>query len=821
PKQVVAGTSAGDTPGEEQPPPSGYPIPPAPALSPEEALKTFRLPPGYRLEIVASEPLVNTPVALDFDPEGRIWVVEMRGYQRDPEGSNRLEPVGRIVVLEDTNRDRRMDRSTVYMDGLVLPRAVRVLIDGVLVAEPPYVWYTRDTDGDLRMDEKSVVVEDYGVRESNPGHAPNGLLLAMDNWLHSSNYSARLRRVNDAWIREPVPVLGHWGIGMDDFGRTYMNTNSAPLRANFVASSYRLRNPDHEGSDGVFEPITASTEGEVFPIRPNPGVNRGYIKKTLRHDGRLMRYTAGCGQSIFRGDRLPAEVKGNHFFCEPAGNLVRRTILTEREDGTISGVNAHPKAEFLASTDERFRPVNTATARTALCMSWICIAACWRRILSSPVISSGRFMSSGSTSRWIAVASIASSMSRSRLARRRGSRRQAVPSWWRRSAHPNGWWRDTAQRLLVERKDLAVVPALRGLARSDGPEVPRLHALWALEGLAALTGGDLAAAHRDPSPRLRAAAVRLSEPWLRSGKEGALTRLPVQAAGDPAATVRLQAAASLGELKGAPAIAGLAALLTRHGAQPFLLGAVISSLHGRELEMLRRLGETPAWNEEKPEFRRAVTALAATIFRRGKVPEIEALLGWSAARDRAAWQQLAVLRSVTKPMLVARKITIPPELTAAPDKALRTAAATLGEWLQVDDGAGSRPLDEAEQLWFGKGAKAYAVYCAQCHQADGRGLPGLGQPLAGSKWVLGAPVNLAKIVLHGKQDKGLLMPPWGNVLNDDHLASILTYIRRSWGNTATPVHPELVRKARAESASVHTLWTEESLLKAAEEADKR
>src|SRR4051812_8548722 len=188
PKQVVTGTSAGDNPGEEQPPPSGYPIPPAPPLSPEESLKTFRLPPGYRIEIVASEPLVNTPVAIDFDPDGRIWVVEMCGYQRDPEGSDRLEPVGRIVVLEDSDQDCRMDRSTVYMDGLVLPRAIKVLSDGVLVAEPPYVWHTRDTNGDLRMDEKTVVVDDYGVRESNPGHAPNGLVWGMDNWLHSSNY---------------------------------------------------------------------------------------------------------------------------------------------------------------------------------------------------------------------------------------------------------------------------------------------------------------------------------------------------------------------------------------------------------------------------------------------------------------------------------------------------------------------------------------------------------------------------------------------------------------------------------------------------------
>jgi hypothetical protein len=184
----------------------------------------------------------------------------------------------------------------------------------------------------------------------------------MDNWIHNSTSAIRLRRINGQWVKDAVPVLGHYGMGMDDFGRTYFNTNGAPLRANFISTHYQLRNPDFEGANGIFAPITGDTEREVFPIRPNPGSNRGYVKGTLRSDGRLLKYTAGCGISIFRGDRLPDDVKGNHFFCEPAGNLVRRTILTERDDGTIDGRNAHPGAEFLASTEERFRPVFTCTA---------------------------------------------------------------------------------------------------------------------------------------------------------------------------------------------------------------------------------------------------------------------------------------------------------------------------------------------------------------------------------------------------------------------------------------------------------------------------
>src|SRR5439155_488973 len=138
----------------------------SPPLSPADALKTFFLPPGYSIELVASEPLVQDPVAIDWDLEGRLWVVEMAGYMRNITGANERDPVGRVVVLQDEKGEGRMDKRTVLEDGLVLARAVKVLDRGVLVGEPPNAWLMRDTNGDRRMDTKELVTNQYGRLDS-------------------------------------------------------------------------------------------------------------------------------------------------------------------------------------------------------------------------------------------------------------------------------------------------------------------------------------------------------------------------------------------------------------------------------------------------------------------------------------------------------------------------------------------------------------------------------------------------------------------------------------------------------------------------------
>ena len=189
------------------------PIPPAPALSPEEALASFQTAPGFRVECVAAEPLVVDPVMFEFDPDGRIWAVEMRGWMRDIEGSGEGDPTGQVVVLEDTDGDSIMDRSTVFLDKLVMPRTVSFVQGGVLIAEPPNLWFCEDSDGDLKCDRKSRVA-DWGL-PGNPEHTDNGLMHALDNWMYNAKstlrHRFRRRRADRGRYDFPWPVGNRTG----------------------------------------------------------------------------------------------------------------------------------------------------------------------------------------------------------------------------------------------------------------------------------------------------------------------------------------------------------------------------------------------------------------------------------------------------------------------------------------------------------------------------------------------------------------------------------------------------------------------------------
>lgn len=167
-------------------------VPPAPVRTPEEEARTFRLAPGFRAELVAADPLIGDPIALQFGADGRLWVLEMRGYMPNVDGTGEREPVGVVATLTDSDGDGRYDRRVVFADKLVMPRAISLVGDGVLIAEPPHLWFCRDTNGDGVSDERTEVANDYG-NITNPEHNANGLMWALDNWIYSANYTARFR----------------------------------------------------------------------------------------------------------------------------------------------------------------------------------------------------------------------------------------------------------------------------------------------------------------------------------------------------------------------------------------------------------------------------------------------------------------------------------------------------------------------------------------------------------------------------------------------------------------------------------------------------
>jgi mono/diheme cytochrome c family protein/glucose/arabinose dehydrogenase len=520
-------------------------IPPSPPLSPNEALKTFKVPAGFRIELVASEPLIEMPVAMAFDPEGRIYVVEMRGFMPNPQAIGEKEPVGRVSILEDTNGDGQMDKRTSFLEGLVMARAISLVRGGVLVAEPPHLWFCRDKDGDGKCDEKIEVATDYGS-QSNPEHTANGLLWAMDNWIYSANYGFRFRNTDGNWQKDATTVRGQWGITQDDFGRLFHNSNSDQLRGDLVPSHYVKKRASGTKLKGLNEQI--AKDQSTYPIRVNPGVNRGYQVKQLRTNGTLATFTAACGPVIYRGDNFPPEYEGNAFVCEPSGNLVKRNILTEK-DGVVVGKNAYKDSEFLASTDERFRPVNLYTGPDGT----LYVADLYHGILQH------RIYMTSYLRKQVEERGLDKPQNQGRIYRivHEGKKPGPRPALSQASAaelvrdltHPNGWWRDTAQRLLIEKADFSVVDDLKKNAAAWSNPVHRLHALWTLEGMGKLDSRTITTAMNDFDPKVRAAGIRLAEPFLKSpqSETPALRTRVIALAKDNAAEVQTQVALTVGE----------------------------------------------------------------------------------------------------------------------------------------------------------------------------------------------------------------------------------------------------------------------------------
>ena len=649
----------------------------SPPLPPEEALKTFYMPPGYRVELVASEPLIQEPVAIDWDLQGRLWAVEMPGFMANLTGSNELDPIGRVIVLEDVNGDGRMDKRTVFADGLVLARSLKVLDRGVLVGEPPNAWLMRDTNGDLRMDTKELVTDQYGRRDVDPQNNANGFDWALDNRMYTAGQSDIHLRLEDGRIQtEPTLRRGEWGVTHDDAGRVYRNTNESPLHADLVPTAYFARNPNLLRTRGSYERLANDNDDllTVWPVRPNPGTNRAYQVGIDRPDGTLARFTAVCAPVVYRGDRLPADLYGNVFVAEAAANLVSRIVL----DGDVPGLHArkaYEKGEFLASTDERFRPVYLSNAPDGT----LYVVDMYRGIIEHRIsitvylrdqILARNLDEPVGLGRIYRVVHDTTKRDTERvLAKASASRLIETLS------HPNGWWRDTAQRLLVERGQgdkgdgelrRAVVPALVKLAESARDWRMRLHGLWTLDGIDAIEPALVTKALEDPSRDVRVSAIRIAERWLGEPMH------PVHAAvlkrlDDADWSVRQQLAASLGLLPSVVAGASgratreeaLAEVLARFPDDPVVVDAALSGLRGSETTVLEKLMARSA-NGPAAAADAALTMLAATIVRSAQDADAQRLFASIGDTSLAAWQRAALLRGVEVALLGAPMPGAPP-----------------------------------------------------------------------------------------------------------------------------------------------------------------
>ncbi len=819
--------------------PSLFHPPPAPVIPAEEAVKTIHVPPGFRVELVASEPMVQDPVAVTFDEDGRLWVVEMRGYMPTLDGKGETNAVGRISILEDTDGDGRMDKSTVFLDHLVLPRAIARVRGGVLFVADAKLWFAPESETRGHAGPVSLVDGAYAIG-GTVEHQPNGLALNLDNWLYNAKSRARYRWFDDHWAKEATEFRGQWGLSQDDFGRLFYNVNDNQLRGDIAPPNYLMRNPRHVSASGIN--VAVSTNQFVFPIRMSTGVNRGYRPGILDAQGRLREFTAACAPTVYRGGQFPAEFDGNVFVCEPAGNLIKRNLVFRR-GLELTSAFAYPDAEFLASTDERFRPVNACGGPDGA----LYVVDMYRGVIQY------RDYMTSYLRREIVSRELEQHINLGRIyrvvhadARMVNAPRLSQETSAQLVAHlgdPNGWWRDTAQRLLVERDNEAVIPALLELAAHGTNRLARIHALWTLEGFRSPQVEPLLALLDDPDSRIQATALRVVE-TLSAGAVAAQRKVCVKLReilpkADPELT--LQIALSAGSLPRAEAAPIMQEVIATRADQPLFRDGILSGLKESELAFLVDLLGDDRWREPTAGRVAFLRALAGAVVS-GREPEgIETLLTLTARQERRVeWRRVALLAGVADrarnqsfpPITLERKPAALSALTAAGDgetRRLAREASSLFSWpghlAARARGKPAPPLNAFEQKQFTTGKLEYSATCSGCHGPNGEGIPPLAPPLAGSNWASGPEQRLVRIVLHGLEApihvNGVMyqppqvlhdMPPL-EVLGEDKLAAVLTYVRREWGNQGTPVNPATVAKVHEATLGRQNPWTEAELLK--------
>lgn len=803
---------------------------PSPEKTPEEELESFELAPGLKIQLVASEPMVQDPVVITFDSDGRLWVVEMRGFMMDIDGKGDHERVGRVSVLEDTDGDGQMDASNIYIDSLIMPRALALVPGGALVVQNQSLWLTQDINGDLRADTK-VLLDSAYAGGSSPEHSGNGLLRNVDNWYYNARSRFRYRLVNGTWVRDSTEFRGQWGISHDDKGRLYYNYNWSQLHADLVPPNYLSRNKNHTPTTGIDHGLTI--DRRIYPIRPNPAVNRGYIPGTLDEKGRLLEFTAACSPFFYNGTALPKEYYENVFVCEPSGNLIKRNVVVEN-GVMLSAHDPAPGKEFLASTDERFRPVYLATGPDGA----LYVADMYRGLVQY-----GQYVTPYLREQTL-KRKLDQPIHRGRIWR-------IVPENWKPMAsaklskassgelisflsHQNGWHRDMAQRLLVEQGDKSIGGSLKELVLQGENALARFHALWTLEGLDLLDGELLLQLVNNEHTLLSTTAMRLLEPMADENKMvrdqlgQKLLDLEKTASEDQI----LQLSLSAYVLEPATSLTLLQNIAVRYDTSALIRDAIMSSLHDQEFDFVKRMWNSPSWNTGGRGKEIFLEMLTAAIMRKRDGDEIASLLSFlNGDMNSFDWKEKALLTGISirgkNKMKPIRLKSVPKILINDDQGEQLQMLSNMFEW--PDHNADTTRiqqmsvLNEEGQKQFVAGRLLYLTTCANCHGTDGKGLSRFAPPLIGSEWVLGDEKRLSLILLHGLEgpvevngkhyDSPEILPvmPSHSTMTDEGIAAVLTYIRNEWGNNGGAVSRRTVGMTRVMSQGRVMPWTVEEL----------
>jgi putative membrane-bound dehydrogenase-like protein len=603
-------------------------LPPLALKNPAEAQKELVVRPGFRVELVAAEPLIASPVAIDFDEDGRIYVAEYPEYNEyaaaKPHGK------GCVRLLEDGDGDGVYEKSTLFAAELPLACAVACWKGGVYVGSPPDLLYLKDHDGDGKADERRVVLTGFGHDRAGEGMM-NSFRWGLDNRFRiaAGGDGGDISRAADPGGRtvsvrgyhlvldprterfELTSGGGQHGMSVDDWGRTYVCGNSDPYKIMMYDSRYLARNPYVQAPAAAVNVAPAGKYTKLY--RASPVEPWRALRTRLRSQGLIPGsdeggtpsgfFTGGTGVTVYRGDAFPAEFRGNVFVGDVANNVVHRARAVP-DDLLVQAQDAEPEGrEFLASRDNAFRPVQMANGPDG-CL-WV-IDMCRGLIegaafLAPPILKHVDVTSGVDHGRIWRIVPDGHATRLTRLGRATTAVLVSLLD------HPDGWHRDTAARLLYERQDPSAVAPLRRLSTEAPSALGRTHARYALQGMGALDAGDVLAALDDPDTQARTHALRLAEAFA---PESPLVRARMIATtADPEATVRYQLAFSLGALPDAEPAAPLAALAQNDGADSWVRLALLSSAGNCAGALFARLADDASFRS-RTHGRAFLTALA-------------------------------------------------------------------------------------------------------------------------------------------------------------------------------------------------------------------
>lgn len=568
--------------------------PPVKPLSPKESMKLIQLPPGFKVELVASEPMVQEPVGMAWDGNGRLYVVEMNTYMKDAAATGEYEPLSRIKLLEDTDNDGKMDKSTIFIDSLILPRVVLPVGDElyVTVTNQRSIWSYKDTNGDGKADQQKIVFKNDDPDVRNLEHQNGGLLWNLDNWIYPSRDNLRYKYRDGALIADTMVdnMIGQWGMTADNYGRLFYSEAGPGLPA------VQIQQSPAYGALNFNDQYTAEFT-KPWPIIGTVDAQGG--REALRpEDNTLKEFTSGCGQSIFRGDRMPKDMIGDYFIGEPVARIIKRGKVFNR-DGKIYIEDAYKQQDWLASADMNFRPINTYTGPDGC----FYIVDMYHGIIQE--------------SEWTTPDSyLGKIIAQKELYRNKGMGRiyrvvhedfkpdRTKPDMLNESSaklisylgHPNGWWRDMAQQLLIVRNDTSVIPALKKTALTSSEHLARIHALWTLEGMNAMDKPTLFTSLSDNDAGVRKTAVWISEMFVTNNDQQVIDSLG-KMINDTTADVKIQLSLSLRSNKTAAAQKIVRSLLDSNGnnsMMQFSYTTFVDAQKSREEELKRTRNLGPA-----------------------------------------------------------------------------------------------------------------------------------------------------------------------------------------------------------------------------------